>query len=1717
MAGSEPRRRSPRHLGAQGDNAAMASNAPAPSPLAGTPSKHATPTRAEAKEKENTAATPSSVRVTSAKSTRDADGRTRARDASAPGRAASPPPHAVPSPPFAPTPDASFVPFPLPPSRRRQILKRRRRSILADVSKMEGASPVSTAAARKKRKQSLANRRVSFAVDTALESVREFQKDENAAMNAFPDPSSNAASSARATGAAGVPPKPPAVATVAACPPPGPAPSPRAAAEKPPEEASNPAAEEVSNHGAEEVSNHGAEEVSNRGASASLAISEASPASAPPASATKRLDPFAAFGVSASPGDVSALTPAGGRASVASLADAGSLPGSAAPSSAGGSAGGASASGADPSPGAMFTAHLPRRVTMDPTQYRDAMRAAGMDEGPEPVEEADEEEEEEKPNSGEDDFAFDAVTAAVPGLSALADEDDADARDAPTAEDEFGFGDGPGDRTLEMLAGMKAKANDITAAVPGLSALADEDDAENPGAEDFYGAATEAVPYARSLAETSLDASAEQSPAIEGLPMGSVTEEIAADLAAELAAKVARDYAATRRRNDDEEHRAEDDEEEHRADASAAPTPTATVAFADSPAVSEAALPTPASEPRGGDIKKRRVTFGGNLGVLPGAEALGGWASSSREKDTPEGAPAEERRAAEATNTLNVDARGAEVMGKETYDFVYGGGGGGPGSAGGADASGSGSPLDLSDSFEVPAGAEAAATSVTRDGLTTVGSVPSVGGGATGTGTETTTPGTATTPANTGTLSSDAFDAPGQDTMRMLLKMKDNRHGDAPSEPASDPAATAGGDTTREEEGKSEEDDTENPGGVAAGGGFASAAHTHTGGLTLSSWGGSESASAAAAEKAASASAPSPFHTGPTPRLAAPGGRAASTPSTGPSDPSPAPSSHGTVTPANDVSAVSSEGDGFTPGPDTLLMMQKLKGRQHGDAAENLESVRRSIMPLGGRPSTFGGFGNPSPLPPIGGAFAAAFTPNRNTTIAGGASAWGGFHHAEATTRAFGAGLPFGASHAQTSAGPGLFTPGAAQRLALHEAKHAHEAKVLGTQVLALSDLPPLPPAARDKRVNLGSFFRACEVSFMDAKNLRRKSLALESLASAPAPETLPEAFKLVCLTAPLVEATDPLHDELGASFASLASEVEALRAETERAQPPALRLAASDVPAHVDALRRSGKALKKQCQLVAKDDFAIRRLATEKAASSSLHRASEALRRASDALARTREVLAETQNAADVREVDLKRRMALSADVASRTAARMKTKRGALSLLAERRAKVADLRAALVAENRRVETAQAREGAVGAELTRLRAEVEEARASARANGRPDRVDLDGGANARREAAERRRLRATRAKTVGDALAATNLAAPWTLLGVSGAGGGELSLGVGRLFRVVVNVGTGAGRVTLASESANVTPSGGAAFVAAVAGVPRAWNETSVEARRGDCAAVLQCVAPALRRAEAALEEIEKCRDAFPRITRARCTAGGDLELTFCDLAMERIVTVALTFANGAYPRGGLSPRVAVRSVGAGPELPTAAGIEAAIDRVPAGESGRRLFGVCRLVDWIVARGERGMAEAAAKAAVAAKPAPPRPAPPEPLRGVGGLAFPRVRAEAEGEAEGDDAEPSGFDEEVYPERETGALRSDEGGESGEGAEEGAEENDAVPPAAAEREGGGSIFEAEETETFPAAKEKTPAGSGAAAPSPAAKTPAGFNVKGSNPLFDESMDHAEEDE
>ena len=48
------------------------------------------------------------------------------------------------------------------------------------------------------------------------------------------------------------------------------------------------------------------------------------------------------------------------------------------------------------------------------------------------------------------------------------------------------------------------------------------------------------------MAEKSEKSSAEKSPAIEGLPMGSVTEDVAANLAAELAAAVAADNEKAR-------------------------------------------------------------------------------------------------------------------------------------------------------------------------------------------------------------------------------------------------------------------------------------------------------------------------------------------------------------------------------------------------------------------------------------------------------------------------------------------------------------------------------------------------------------------------------------------------------------------------------------------------------------------------------------------------------------------------------------------------------------------------------------------------------------------------------------------------------------------------------------------------------------------------------------------------------------------------------------------------------------------------------------------------------------------------------------------------------------------------------------------------------------------------------------------------------------------
>ena len=191
-------------------------------------------------------------------------------------------------------------------------------------------------------------------------------------------------------------------------------------------------------------------------------------------------------------------------------------------------------------------------------------------------------------------------------------------------------------------------------------------------------------------------------------------------------------------------------------------------------------------------------------------------------------------------------------------------------------------------------------------------------------------------------------------------------------------------------------------------------------------------------------------------------------------------------------------------------MMQKLKGRQHGDAAGNLAASAGPSCPDGGRPSTFGG------------SATLALTPDRRRVRGGvhaqpqhhhrrGASAWGGFHHAEATTRAFGAGLP--SARRADERGPRSVHPRRRRRARAPRGARAR-GEGSGDAGFGAADLPPLPPRRATRASTSGAPRARGEVSFMDAKNLRRKS-PRRVPRSAPAPETLPEAFKLVCLTAP--------------------------------------------------------------------------------------------------------------------------------------------------------------------------------------------------------------------------------------------------------------------------------------------------------------------------------------------------------------------------------------------------------------------------------------------------------------------------------------------------------------------------------------------------------------------------------------------------------------------------
>ena len=1675
MAGGMPTRRSPRASSVEAPNG----NNAVPSPVAQSPGKQAaTPQRAE--HKENAEPTPSSVRprFIIAPDSMHPPTISRALDSTNDSH---------------PRTIRILTPsIPVPPFVHAQILKRRRRSILSDVSKM--ASPgagAMNAGAKKRRKQSM-NRRVSFAVDTALESVREFMKDDGDENKAFPDPVRTAmAAKAEAEKSAAmnvglnlkptaveVPPAPKPPASLANCPPPAPSLNGAAPSPKPPTApAVSPAASMPSPSMAQTPTGN----IVNSG-------------NAIAAMTGGRVDPFAAFGVSDSPSagsggtsdaaNTSSLTPGVFGASAEKSTPGSAIGGGNRSLVAPGTGqsdftldtpGPAESTGA-PTPHAHtpqsldLTKHLPRRVTMDPGQLFAGRPSTTNSPGAGLAALADEDEgdDAEKPPTTEN-FTFTSgltslemgsvgITTEVPRLSDLAADDEEDGPSEPI--DDFGTA---GEHTMMLLQGLKENQHggvvngEVTAGVPSLTALADEDDLD----------ASMAAGATRTVNITNVSAvSSDASPAVEGLPMGSVTEDVAAGLAAHLAAQVAKDQARHSDAAPDEEV-----EEAVAADATVAmdlgfttvlpigpfPTPTATVQFggdgAPTPTATvafSAGAPTPtndsgfgftraleggAHDAWGGQRKGAEAAAAaaaktntrksmapvppGNRRMTMGIQGVQGIAhpADRRKSRAPFAMPNATQMLGEATMTVDLDGRGKNVMGTNTFDFVYGGNAFGSTptvtamfkkddkddktNEGVTEKENEGVDLNLSDSFEIPPGAAAAAASVKTNGVSVR------------TSDTWDKPLTESDKTNPVTDSSGGFDTMGDDTMRMLLKMKDGEHGDAP-QPLSD-AATVATDSTV--------------------GTKISALPT----AMADTW-----------DKSSSIGEPEPVTAPVQFSVPTPGVEVAATPA--------------------DAFSLDESSDGFTPGPETLEMMAKLKAKAHGNATVNFGSVGKNLW------SQI----KPSPLPQLGGALPTAFTPSRVLNIAGGATTGGK------------SAAPFGARTAATPAFGSAsknarFTPGASQRDALHGAKTVNDTRALGFLGLP-ADLPPIPSGLLEnaRPVDLESFLHACEVSFMDAKNLRRKSLAMESLATAPPPSNVTEGLKLVCLTAPMIEALDPLHEHMSEALSQYARDVDKLRADVEAAQPPLVRLAASEDPGHVDALQRAGKALKKECQLDAKDEHTGHRLLTERAVADSLAHARAALERTASSVEHSREVANEALLAADARELSLRERIAKLKDVDAQRSARLSTRRGVLTALAERRAHIRKLESELSSANGTIERLQRRGGEIGAEVARAASRLAEARATEDAETAAAARD-DGGASARAAAAERMRAAGGAARRLGEELAVLNRVAPWHLEGLSGAGGCELTLRVGRLFRVNVDVGTGAGRVTLA-ESSGVSPQGGCAFAAAVAGAPWAWNETSMDACGGDLSAVLQRVTPRLRRAEEILDEAEECRSAFPRITRVRCTAGGDLEMSFTDFTMERKIDVALTMASGAYPRGALRPRVSVAHVGTGPTLPEARVIENAIDRVPAGAVGRRLLGICRLVDWVVARGEGGLGDAAQAAAAAAKPAPAPPAPMPRLGmgrrkgGSGGGVLPAVDNAAALAAAA--AEVARLNEAARAARE--AVTAAEA---------------VVQP----------VMEASIASALVVVAGEEKDKENGEAPAAPTTTPAGFEMKGSNPLFEDSID------
>jgi hypothetical protein len=552
--------------------------------------------------------------------------------------------------------------------------------------------------------------------------------------------------------------------------------------------------------------------------------------------------------------------------------------------------------------------------------------------------------------------------------------------------------------------------------------------------------------------------------------------------------------------------------------------------------------------------------------------------------------------------------------------------------------------LNLSDSFEVPPGADDAAASVAQHGLT-----PS---GATARSAPTTTPHTANTHTDTwdrpltqttGAMRSDTdgFTPPGAHTMHMLLKMKaGGEHagvaaGATAMASVSDPAAPASqtdGSLAGVDESEAAGPPTWHSSGIgdkseaAAPGSEASGAAGRSTGAVTDTW-------------------DRPLTV--TDRLVM------SHPSNGVISPEVL----NAGTPANRsvhsaASGRSSDSGGFTPGPDTLLMMEKLKGLHHDH--KKLDSVRRALMPGGGRPSLAGGWGAVSgdiALSPL-----TAFTPNRAYTIAGGPAVNSPqtFGRTEAAP-AFGVGSGRTAPGIATAAAitaansprsAERFTPGGLHRTASQSAGSADQDYPFdlspGSRALVLE-------TSSAPHVYLETFMDLCEVSFID-QSKRRKSLGVDLYRGDPPPETVQDGLRLVCLTAPMIEALDPLHTHLDSEQSSLTGAVKELKAEVERTQPPLLRLSTSGDLDVLDQLHRAVKMLKKECQLEHKSTQLEHKLELEDRVAASLKESHAALVKTASSLAAARGIAAEATAAAAAHEADLRRRITMGADSAARS-----------------------------------------------------------------------------------------------------------------------------------------------------------------------------------------------------------------------------------------------------------------------------------------------------------------------------------------------------------------------------------------------------------------------------------------------------------------------------------